>query len=87
MTEKIVELARELREMKQPLEDKYQNLLCESQNFQRQLDRYDALYRGILGDYMHTLDSQKDIISARMKLEGIIENPRNPFVRENKLNQ
>jgi len=47
-----------------------QNLRKENYAFSRELDRYDTLYRKMLGDYMNILEENKNLIMKKSQLES-----------------
>lgn len=62
LLQKIQSVILEVEEIKVPFRDAIQDLKKENEAFMREIDRYDALYRNMLNDYMVALDENKKYI-------------------------
>jgi len=54
-------------EFKAPLLDIVQNLRKENEGFSREIERYEALYRQMLTDYMKTIEEHKKVRDETVK--------------------
>ena len=63
-TEQLFEeaLCEELRLMKEPLNDRLQNINKEKENMTRQLRRYEGLYRDLVSEHTKVLEEHKETI-------------------------
>lgn len=58
-----------IEDVRRPINDQIQNLIKENEGFDRELDRYDALYRNMLNDYMATLEENKKLIEYQYQMQ------------------
>ncbi|CDW80811.1 UNKNOWN [Stylonychia lemnae] len=75
--QKIQGVYQKIEEEKQPLLDEVQNLKRENESFLRELDRFDALYRNMLNDYINILEENKSYIQKQSELEKQLATNKN----------
>ena len=51
-----------MEQIQRPIGDQIQNLIKENESFNRELDRYDALYRNTLNDYLGVLEDHRKLL-------------------------
>ena len=59
-------LAEEVRQMKDPLNDRLQNISKEKEMITRQLQRYEALYRELVSEHTRVLEEHKEAIFSTL---------------------
>ena len=69
MLSKIQNVVVEVELLRDPFRDIVQNLKKENESFMREIDRYDALYRNMLNDYMVALEENKKFVEKQSELE------------------
>eukprot|EP00347_Sterkiella_histriomuscorum_P015086 403358369 len=67
--QQIQQVLTKLGELQTPMLDQVQNLKRENESFIRELDRYDALYRNMLNDYINVLEENKSYVLKQQELE------------------
>ncbi len=56
--------------MRAPMRDEVQNLIAENECFKREIERFDALYKFMLSDYMNTIEENKKAVELLKKAGG-----------------
>ena len=69
MLQKVQSLFSQIEEIKTPFENEVQDLKKENQAFSRELDRYDALYRNMLNDYLNSIEENKKLVEKQARIE------------------
>lgn len=67
---RVDQMQQEIESFRSMNYEEIQNLRKENQAFSREIDRYDTLYRKMLGDYMTALEENKKLILKQSQLES-----------------